>query len=420
MSDFVKKSICEGVTFSYVNDGRFKRGRQSATLIVPLSKETASANALLSCILTRSCRKYPTFKELNRKLNSMYGAALYPSIRRIGDYQCLTVASSGIEDRYALNDEKISAQLAELICSMLFEPNLVGGHFPDEDVEQERRQLIETIDSEMNDNRLYAIKRCVNVMCAEERYSIGKYGSREGVGAVGHKDLTDALEKLLREAQVELTFLGGSDPEYAYEGFSRYFAERPRKPQKVSPQIVSPSEVRRITETRDISQSKLVLGFRCDYSEEDKMTVENLVLSKILGGMPTSKLFMNVREKQSLCYYCASVIDTNKGIMLIDSGVETENLEKTEKAILEQVDMLKRGNISDSELEDAKLSAKNSFLTILDGLAAMQTDYIGSILKKDPLSPSEAAKAVEGVTKERVIEIAQKIELDTVFSLVGN
>ena len=420
MAEFIKNSVCEGVTFSYMAETRFKNSRQGVTLIVPISRETAAANALLSCVLTRSCKKYPDFYSLNRKLNSMYGAALFPSVRRIGDYQALTIAVSGLDDRYTLDNEKISAQLAELLSMIMFEPNIVDGHFNDEDVEQERRQLIESIDAEFSEKRTYAIRRCVNIMCADERYSIGRYGSRDDVKAVTHKQLTDAWEKLLKEAQVELTLVGSADPEYALKGFSEYFGNSPRKPKRVAPQDVHPTQVRHITETEELSQSKLVMGFRCAYSDDDVMTIESSILSSILGGMPTSKLFTNVREKQSLCYYCTSSIDGNKGIMLIDSGVETDNLEKTEKAILEQVDMLKRGNISDSELEDAKLAVKNSFKSLMDSPSAMQADYLGSIMKKNPLSPLEAAQVADSVTKERIIELSQKIELDTVFSLVGN
>lgn len=420
MSEFIQKSICEGVNFSHITDDRFKIGRLSATLLVPLNRQTAAANALLSCVLTRSCKKYPDFTALCRKLDSLYGAALYPSIRQIGDYQALTIAVSGIDDKYALDGEAVSMELAQLLSSIIFEPNITDGHFTDEDVEQERRQLIENIDAEYNDKRYYATKRCIETMCREELYSIGRFGSRQEVEALTHPDIYSAWERLLSDSRVELTMLGSTEPDKAYEGFAGYFGDKPRKIQKIEHQDIRPTEVKRIAETEELSQSKLVMGFRCSYEKDDKGGLENSLMSAILGGTPTSKLFLNVREKQSLCYYCVSRVDSNKGVMLIDSGVETENIEKTENAILEQLDSLKRGNISDSELLDAKLAVKNSLMSSLDSLAALQSFYIGGILRENQLSPLKAAELVDGISKERVIELAQKVELDTVFSLVGN
>ena len=161
MYEFTKKTICDGVSFGNIKDDRFKRGRINATLIVPLDKKTAAANALLSCVLTRSCKKYPDFTSLNRKLDELYGAALYPSVSKYGDFQTVTLSVSGLDDRYALDGKSISSEITELLCSILFEPNITNGHFLEEDFQQEKRQLIENIDAEFNDKRSYAIRRCI-------------------------------------------------------------------------------------------------------------------------------------------------------------------------------------------------------------------------------------------------------------------
>lgn len=420
MSDFIRKNICNGVTFGSVTDDRFKIGRLSATLIVPLSKETAAANALLSCVLTRSCKKYPDFTALSRKLDSLYGAALYPSVNQIGDYQTLTISVTGIDDRYALDGESVSSELAELLCSILFEPNIVDGHFVDDDVEQERRQLIENIDSEYNDKRLYAIKRCIELMCKDELYSIGRFGSKEDVEKLTHENIYSAWKNLLNSSRVELTMLGNSDVQKAYEGFEKYFKERPRTFNETNHQEVTPKKVIHESETEDVSQSKLVMGFRCSYFKNDEDCLANSLMSAVLGGTPTSKLFLNVREKESLCYYCVSRVDNNKGIMLIDSGVETKNIEKTEEAALKQLNALKNGAVTDSEIDNAKLAIKNSLMSSLDNLGAIQSFYTSKIMRENRLSPLKAAEAVDRITKDKIVELAQSIELDTVFALRGN
>lgn len=421
MSELIRNDICEGVAFNSIADTRFKLGRISATLVVPLSKKTAAANALLSLVLTRSCRKYPDFTALNRKLDSLYGAALYPSVRRIGDFQAISVSAAGLDDRYAFGGESVSSELAELLCSILFEPNLTDGRFNDEDIEQERRQLIESIDADFNDKRIYAINRCIENMCRDEPFAIGRCGSREDVSALTQESIVNAWRQLLDESRVELALLGSADPEKAKESFTGFFEGKPRKASIGTPVIKTDvPEVRRFTETEEIAQSKLVMGFRCAYPHNKKESLANSLMSVILGGTPTSKLFLNVREKQSLCYYCASRVENSKGIMLIDSGVETKNIEKAEDAINEQLRLLKNGCISEDEMSAAKLALKNALISSLDSLGALQSFYINGILFDRAMSPREAAAMVDEITKEQVTELARQIKPDTVFSLIGN
>ena len=420
MYEFTKKTICDGVSFGNIKDDRFKRGRINATLIVPLDKKTAAANALLSCVLTRSCKKYPDFTSLNRKLDELYGAALYPSVSKYGDFQTVTLSVSGLDDRYALDGKSISSDITELLCSILFEPNITNGHFLEEDFQQEKRQLIENIDAEFNDKRSYAIRRCIEIMCRDELFSISRFGSREDVAALTQENIYKAWKSLLDNARAELCMLGSTPYEKALEGFKKYFDGKPRKMTGSTKIISDVGEVKRIVETEEIVQSKLVMGFRSAYPKTVRERIANTLMSMILGGTPTSKLFQNVREKQSLCYYCSSNVNNNKGIMLIDSGVETDNIEKTESAVMEQITALVHGNVTDEELLSAKKALKNLYISTMDSLSAMHAWYMGSVLSSLVASPLEEAEIVDDITKEEVVELANKIKLDTVFSLIGN
>ena len=420
MSDLNRELICEGVAFNHIADTRFKLGRISATLVVPLNRRTAAANALLSFVLTRSCRLYPDFTALNRKLSSLYGAALYPSVSTLGDLQVITIAVAGLDDRYTLQGETVSAELAELLYNILFDPKLVDGHFSDEDVEQERRQLIEMIDADFNDKRTYAINRCIENMCRDEPNAIGRFGMREDVSALTHENIMSAWKQLLNDSRVELAMLGSADPTRVREDLRGHFAGKPRKVTLSTIVKNNVSEVSRDTETEEVVQSKLVMGFRCASPAVPADRIANTLMGAILGGTPTSKLFLNVREKQSLCYYCASRVNNTKGIMLIDSGVETKNIEKAEEAIMEQLRLLKNGCITDEELQNAKLAVKNSLISSQDSLGALQLHYITGVLTGQTLSPQEAAALVDGITKDQITELARQIKPDTVFSLIGN
>ena len=275
MYEFTKKTICDGVSFGNIKDDRFKRGRINATLIVPLDKKTAAANALLSCVLTRSCKKYPDFTSLNRKLDELYGAALYPSVSKYGDFQTVTLSVSGLDDRYALDGKSISSEITELLCSILFEPNITNGHFLEEDFQQEKRQLIENIDAEFNDKRSYAIRRCIEIMCRDELFSISRFGSREDVAALTQENIYKAWKSLLDNARAELCMLGSTPYEKALEGFKKYFDGKPRKMTGSTKIISDVGEVKRIVETEEIVQSKLVMGFRSAYPKTVRERIAN-------------------------------------------------------------------------------------------------------------------------------------------------
>lgn len=419
MSEINRREICEGVSFTAVSDSRFKRERISASLIVPLNKDTAPANALLANVLTRSCREYPDLTTMARKLNSLYGAALYPSVTRRADYQIITIAASGIADRYTYDNSLVSAELARLLCSILFDPKLVDGTFCTEDTEQEQRQLVEELEAEFNDKRNYAIDQCVKVMCADEPYAIGRCGTKEDVARLTPDDLFAAWEKLLDTARVELFMLGSTDPAQAYDGFVPYFKDKPRSTDKKSIVRAAAPQVRRVEETDQISQSKLVMGYRCVRRDDDYGSVANYMTGVVLGGTPISKLFVNVREKQSLCYYCSASLANNKGLLLIDSGVETDQIEKAEKGISEQLSLLQNGELSDEELTAAKLSVKNMYMSKLDSLSSLQSHYLAESFHEKPLSPEELCSIAESVKKEDIIALSNEIKQDTVFSLKG-
>ncbi len=419
MTEMVKTNICEGVNFGSVMDDRFKIGRLSVSLYVPLRHETAAANALLSQLLTRSCRQFPDFTSMNRHLDDLYGANLYSFDTVNGPVQKINLTAVGLDDRYCFQGDTVSDKLAHLLCTVLFEPHMPDGLFPQEDFEQEQRQLLEDIDAEFSDKRYYGTKRCIEIMCQNEPIAIGSHGSRKEVAALTREDLSRAWDTLLKTARVEIMMLGGADPELAFSRFCTHFASSPRKVTLPRGTAVQPGEVRRVVETDELAQSKLFLGFRGAVAYDARDRLANTLMALILGGLPTSKLFLNVREKNSLCYYCAASMDNPNGILMVDSGVETENIERAEEAIMEQVDLLKKGLISHDELEQARLAYRNALLSACDSLSTLESFYQSNVVYDSALSPSGMAELLESITKEEIVEKASHIALDTVYALVG-
>ena len=420
MSKLIRTEISDAVAFNTIKENRFKTMRISVTAFLPLQKETAAQNALLSLVMTRSCEKYPDFTLLSKKLSYLYGASLSSNFHKMGDVQALTFSVSGIDDRYALGDDIISKELSDLLCDVIFNPFLKDNAFNGVECEQERRQLIDMIDSEFNEKRLYASQKAIGIMCADEAYGIKRYGDKDSVTAVTPADLYDAWLEMLKTARFEIIYVGDSDSSVALDVFKNRFEKIERTPVCLSTKVVRKADnVKSENEDMDLSQSKMILGLRTAVAEPDDDTMATRLMCAVLGGTAHSKLFCNVREKLSLCYYCSSSYIRSKGIMLIESGVEKDNIEKAKQAILNEIKAMQNGEITDHELQAAKMSMANSFNTACDTVSGIDSYYLSQMLDKCVMTPQQAVEKVYSVTKEDVIRCANNLTLDTIFTLTG-
>ncbi len=420
MNTINRREIAQGVYFSTVKDNRFKTMKITAVAMVPLLKETVADFALLSQVLTRSTKEYPDFTELSKKLSSLYGATLTGSVQKIGEMQALSFSVSGIDDRYALTGESVSEELSKLLCKILFEPLVENNAFFETEVEQEKRQLIDMADSELGDKRTYANNKLLEVMCKDEAFGLRRYGDKELIAQVSSKELYAVWKKLLSKARFEIFYVGESSSKTAESVFADEFNKIDRDVFDVTTDIVDRAETTaEITETMEVSQAKLLLGYRTDCSSMyDDVTAMRLMCT-ILGGSAHSKFFVNVREKQSLCYYCASRFHRVKGIMVVESGVEFENIEKARKAMEAELDAIRNGDVTDDEINYAKLAVANSFVSICDSVGGNAEWYVSQLGDKELVSVEEAIEAFNAVTKEQIVEAANKLTLDTVYVLKG-
>ncbi len=418
MSNIQRIRLGDGVWFSDVRDSRFKTMKISANLIVPLSAENAAANALICGVLSRSCKAYPDFTALSKKLSFLYGAELNASVRKAGDNQVLTLSASGLDDRYTLDGESVARELSLLLCGVIFEPNLQGEAFVPGEVEQERRQLLDLIDSECNDKRIYANAQLVSRMCAGEVFGMKRYGTAETIRAATPQSLYAAWRQLLKTAVFEIMYIGDSAPDRAVEVFRQAFEGIDRAPVTAQTEVIrAAAQPQHFTEEMDVVQSKLVMGFRAGTALPDREIYATMLMCAILGGTANSKLFCNVREKQSLCYYCGSRYDKMKGIVFIDSGVEGENIEKLEAGVLHEIEDMKNGVITDFEIEATKMAVINAYHTSDDTVSGIESWYAAQLFDDSWKSIEEMAALINGVTREEIVAAANRLTLDTVYVL---
>lgn len=421
MSEINQRVVCNGVDFQSIQSTNFKTMRISVHFMLPIDKNHISANAVLPALLCRASKEYPDYTKLSQRLSELYGASLNAEVQKLGDTQLLSISTVGLADQFTLNGESVSKELAELLCSIIFDPPFENGTFRQEDFNQEIRQTVELIDSEFNDKRIYAKHRCEEIMCSKEPYGIPRFGSKDAVRALQPNDLKEAWSYLIAHARIRIMALGNCNPDLVFQGFQTAF-EKVDRSQVVtcsSDIITDVTEVKDISESMEVAQSKLVMGFRTQIAAPQKEIVAARLMTAMFGGTPHSKLFLNVREKMSLCYYCAARYNSNKGIMTVESGVETQNIEAAKNEILNQLEEMKRGNFTEEELQSAKLSICNSYRTIGDYLGSTESWYISQIFMPDTQTPEQAAEEISKVTREEIIAAAQKVTLDTIYRLVG-
>lgn len=405
------------IGFSSVIDSKFKTSSLSVRFITKLSSDKAADYAVGAGVLTSSNSEYKTYAELNKKVSSLYGAALSSSAKKRGDLQILSINSSWINSRYAIDGEDIDAEMLDIICGCIFAPNAQEGSFDKESFDITKKELLDKIESEINNKRGYAISKASELAFRGEPAENSCYGTKEAALKVSQESAYSAYEEMLKTAQVEVFYIAPEENNAVEERFKAEFEKISRESVKNEFRSISPLKSEILTESEElpVNQCKMVMTFKTD--SDDKYAVK--MLSNVFGETPVSKLFMNVREKLSLCYYCASRYVSAKGAVMVDSGVERGNLNKAKDEILRQLDEIRNGNISDEELSSAILSIDNSLTAVGDTPSSYIAWYFERFCDNNIVTPQEQLELYRAVTKERIIKAAQSVKLDSVYIMLN-
>lgn len=411
------QNIAEGIRFCSVKTDKFKTCRVNISLAMPLDKN-ASARAILPFMFSRRCAKYPDYTSLNRVLDELYGAAVSAGVLKRGEAQVISFSMSAIDDRFALDGDKVALECTKLLADMIFDPLTEGESFPEDIIEQEKRLLVEAIENEQNDKRRYAMLRCEQLMFADEAYGINRFGSVEDVKALTPDAVYAAWRDVLEKATVQITMVSSMDPQPIVDLIKEKFSEIERHPVEIKTQFVSGlPKPEYISESMPLKQGKLVMGFRTGMRSEDDMMPAMKVAVDIFGGGTYSKLFSVVREKMSLCYYCSAALFNSKGIVMVQSGIEDANEEKAKNEIINQLRLTAEGEFTDEDFSSSIKSLTDSILGNSDTPEEITAWYASQILRNELKAPETYAKEIANVDRAEVVRAAKTIMLDTIFML---
>lgn len=412
-----RDEISDGIALTSVIDSKFKTVTFSIKFITELEIEKVSANALAIALAVSSNSKYKTQAELSAKTDELYGASLFADVSKSGDCQVLQIGASVINNKYTLDNEDITGEMLEIIKCCLFEPNVKDGKFDEKEFKHRKKDLLDTIESEINNKRMYALRKAGEIIFENEPMAYSSYGTRETAEILTPEQVYSAYLELLKTARIEIYYVASEEIPKIKECLTNAFKSlnRDYKPFDIGSASHLKPETAKVTETLDVKQMKKVIAYKTDYNNRTVMKLMNTML----GGSPTSKLFENVREKMSLCYYCASMVYVKKQTLIIDCGIEKENAEKAENAIIDQLEQLKNGEFTDENMENAVLSIIDSLKSIGDTPASYINWNFGKIILDENISVEDEINNIKAVTREQIIECAGSYKLDTVYTMTS-
>ncbi len=414
-------ALSDGVEGLFIQNHRFNTTSVSFNFYLPMQKSTVADNALLPFILTSCSKDYPDFTALNLKLNKLYGARLDSSCEKYGDCQLLRMTVSVIDDKFSFDSDSLCLQASQLLLNLIFSPNTENGAFMENDVAREKRKAIEHIKGEIAEKRIYAKNRMISEMFSGTPYGIPKCGTVSDVEKVTAKSLYSAWENMLKTAFIRVHVVGSAVPQGLFESVKERFEGISR--QNITDcKICKPAEktkkVNTVFEKMDVKQGKIVMGFSSDMYGDDDLSLPLMVMCDIFGGGPYSRLFTNVREKMSLCYYCAASSVRYKGLLTVDSGVEVENAQKAIDEILNQLEIMKNGEFSSDEFQSSIKSICDSLKTYYDSQNSLDLWYALKVNNQNLYSPEDIIEKIKNITKEDVIYAAKGVNLHTVYKLL--
>ena len=418
MKNLKTLEIGKNVKLTLIPESKFKTNLISVYIQRKLDRNEVTKNALLPGILKSGCNKYKTLGQLTDREEELYGSYLHAGASKRGESQVLGFSILSVNEKYL--DEKILGQCIEFLNEIINNPLVIDGGFNEEYLNIEKEILKDSIMSIINDKGNYAMKITNEIMFEGEPYSINGKGYIEDLDTIDRVSLYEHYKEVLKTSPIEIMIEGEFEESEVVELIKEKFQfdrgniiDIPKEEY-----YKEVDEVKEVKENMDIAQGKLVMGYRCnvDYLDEEKY-YSLLLGSRILGGGADSKLFINVREKESLCYTIYSTIQKSKSTMMVCSGIEAQNYEKTVNLVKEQVQKLKDGDITESEISNAKIAFINSLNSLNDEIGRISDFYFSQSISKNKSDLDQIKNMINKSTKEDIVEAVKNIELDTIYFL---
>lgn len=409
----------KGYKLHIVKTAKFKTNTIVWKMKTPLTSENVTKRALLPYVLQSSSKAYETTSKLRSYLDELYGANLYVDVSKKGEYQVISFSLEIANEKFLSDPEPLLKKGMELIAEILVNPLAENDAFDKETVEKEKRTLKQRIQAVYDDKMRYSNFRLVQEMCKGEPYALHVNGEIDDIPQINEGNLYEYYKQAFAEDEMDLYIIGDVNEDEVHSTADELLQFEDRVPVKVETHHAGSIEEKTVKDQEDVKQGKLNIGYRTNvlYGDQDYYALQ--VFNGIFGGFSHSKLFLNVREKNSLAYYVASRLESHKGLMMVMSGIEFENFELAVKIIREQMEAMQAGDFTDQEVEQTKAVIENQMLETMDTARGMVEVLYHNVVSDQNVSLDDWLQGMTKTTKEEIVDVAKKVQLDTVYFLTG-
>jgi predicted Zn-dependent peptidase len=409
-----------GFKLHVVETSKYKTNTLVWKMKAPLTKENVTRRALLPQVLQSSSAKYPTTTVLRSYLDELYGATLFVDLAKKGEYHIMSFSLEIANEKFLSDPAPLLKKGFELLAEIITNPNIEEKGFNSETVEKEKRTLKQRIQSVFDDKMRYSNVRLLEEMCKGEPYALQVNGEAEDVDAITPENLYEYYQKAFLEDEMDLYVIGDVKAEEVKQYVSQLLKFEKRTPMRNETiEVRKKEQVHEVKENQDVKQGKLNMGYRTNivYGDPDYFALQ--VFNGIFGGFSHSKLFINVREKASLAYYAASRLESHKGLMMVMSGIDLKNYDQALRIINEQMEAMKKGDFTDEELEQTKAVIQNQILETIDTARGLIEILYHNVVALTDIPLQTWIDEMQKASKEEIVAVAKKIELDTIYFLTG-
>ena len=419
--EYKQIEIKKGIKLNILQTNKFKTNLIAIMLTTKLDRENVTKNALIPAVLKRGTKTLKTQEEINKKLEEMYGASLDCGLDKTGDNQVLKFYIETVNDEFLpQNSEDMLKKSLEQIFEFVFNPYLENDGFKKEYVEQEKENLKQIIEGKIDNKARYALDRCIEEMYKNQPYGLYKYGYIEDMENINEKNLYEHYKKLISNCKIDIFVSGIVDEEIENiikenENIKKLQDRNPEY-NKIKISLKKSEKENVVQESMEVTQGKLIIGMDLDVDNED-LRYDIMIYNSIFGGSANSKLFQNVREKASLAYTASSSYYRFKNNIFINCGIEIKNYDKALEIIKQKIEDMKKGDFTEEEVENAKKGIIASIKIIDDEQDTEITYFFSQELSNSKCSVEQYMDNIKTVTKEKVIDIANKVSINTVYFL---
>nr|WP_263327952.1 pitrilysin family protein [Neobacillus sp. Marseille-Q6967] len=415
-----KISDMQGYKLHVIETDKYKTNTFVWKMKAPLSKEDVTKRAILPHVLQSSTAKYQTTTALRSYLDEQYGATLFVDLAKKGEYHVMSFTLEIANEKFLSDSSPLLKKGFELLSDVLTNPNVSGNGFHKETVEKEKRTLKQRIQSVYDDKMRYSNVRLIEEMCKGEPYALQVNGEAADVDEITPENLYEYFKKACSEDEMDLYVIGDVVEAEVKQIAEELLKFENRSPKKMNTSaITNKAQAKEVKEEQDVKQGKLNIGYRTNivYGDPDYFALQ--VFNGIFGGFSHSKLFINVREKASLAYYVSSRLESHKGLMMVMSGIDLKNYDQAVGIIKDQMEAMRKGDFTDQELIQTKAVIRNQILETVDTSRGLTELLYHNVVAGKEVKIQQWIDEMEKATKEDIIAVANKIELDTIYFLTG-